>query len=72
MILVDTSVWIDYFRQNDVQLHQLLNNCKVCIHPMVIGELACGHLKHRKQILNLLCELPQCEQAKHGEVMFFY
>lgn len=70
MILVDTSVWIEHFRQNEVQLQQLLNNCKVCIHPMVIGELACSHLKHRKQILSLLCELPQSEQAKHEEVLF--
>jgi predicted nucleic acid-binding protein len=48
MILVDTSVWIDHFRQNGVQ-----------IHPMVIGELACGDLKHKKQILNMPCGLPQ-------------
>ena len=68
---MDTSVWVDHFRQNDDQLHQLLNNCKVCIHPMVIGELACGHLKHRKKILSLINELPHVEQAKHDEVLFF-
>jgi hypothetical protein len=38
---------------------------------MIIGELTCGHLKHKKQILNILCELPQSKQAKHDEVLFF-
>ena len=42
------------------------------LHPMVIGELACGRLKHRKKILSLLCELPHVKQVKHDEVLFVF
>ena len=40
MILVDTSVWIDHFRQTDSKLADLLHQCAVLAHPFVIGELA--------------------------------
>lgn len=39
------------------------------IHPFIIGELACGNLKNRKNILHLLHTLPQCRQAAHDEVL---
>jgi predicted nucleic acid-binding protein len=41
----------------------------VLIHPFIIGELACGNLKNRNNILHLLHTLPQCRQAAHDEVL---
>ena len=41
-VLVDTSVWVDHFRQANPTLAALLESDRVLVHPMVIGELACG------------------------------
>ena len=40
-------------------------------HPFVIGELACGQLKSRAEILALLAALPQALLAQEQEVLFF-
>ena len=70
MILVDTSVWIDHLRTSDTQLVNLLNDSKVCIHPMIIGELACGNLRKRDELLSLWQQLPLVAEATHQEVLF--
>ena len=70
MILVDTSVWVDHFRHGNAQLVHLLNATEVCMHPMIVGELACGNLAHRKKILNLLQNLELVPEASHSEVMY--
>ncbi|UXH78423.1 type II toxin-antitoxin system VapC family toxin [Roseateles amylovorans] len=41
-IVVDTSVWIDFFRAGNDRLLHLLDADVVLAHPMIIGELACG------------------------------
>ena len=69
MILVDTSVWIDHFRKGNAQLEELLIKNEVMLHPFIIGELACGSIKNRKEILDLLNELPQVDVAEHQEVL---
>lgn len=69
MILVDTSVWVDHLRKNDRDLSILLNNGHVVCHEFIIGELACGNLKNRRQILALLSELPHAIVANHAEVI---
>jgi len=69
MILVDTSIWIEHFRQTKSELADLLDKVQVATHPFVIGELACGNLKNRKEILSLFSELPQAEVAEHDEVL---
>jgi predicted nucleic acid-binding protein len=69
MILVDTSVWIDHFRFGNAQLEELLTSSEVMIHPFIIGELACGSMKNRKEILGLLNELPRADIAEHQEVL---
>jgi predicted nucleic acid-binding protein len=42
MILVDTSIWVNHFRQSNLQLVYLLTNDQVLCHPLVILEIACG------------------------------
>ncbi len=69
MILVDTSVWIDHFRCCNRCLAGLLEQGAVICHPFVAGELACGNLRQRREILSLLAELPGAEMAAHEEVL---
>ena len=70
-MLVDTSVWIDHLRRGHAVLSALLEAGRVMVHPFVVGELACGRLERRKEILTLLKALPQAEVAHHDEVMAF-
>ena len=69
MILVDTSVWIDHFRRDSDRLRDLLHDEQVLTHPFVIGELACGNLRNREEILSLLGALPRAESAEADEVL---
>lgn len=71
MVLVDTSVWVDHLRGAHAGLSALLNEADVLCHPFVIGELACGGLKNRDEILSLLQALPASIVAEHEEVMKF-
>ena len=70
MTLADTSVWVNHLRANDPILEALLEDDQVLMHPMVIGELACGNLPDREQVLDLLKELPQIPVAGDEEVLF--
>jgi hypothetical protein len=63
MVLVDTSVWVSHLREGDDRLSALLGEGVVCCHPFVIGELACGNLQNRIEILSLLRALPKAEVA---------
>jgi predicted nucleic acid-binding protein len=71
MVLVDTSVWIAHFREGNIGLETLLNEGNVVCHSFIIGELACGNLKNRSEILSLLLALPMAAHAGHEEVMQF-
>ncbi len=71
-ILVDTSVWVDHFKNRNEELVRLLSGDLVLIHPMVIGELACGTPPApRVRTLRDLNLLPQCHQASMSEGMAF-
>ena len=69
MILVDTSVWIDHLRNPEADLNALLNENNVLMHPMVIGELACGYVRNRKQALENWRMLPRINEASHERVI---
>lgn len=71
MILVDTSVWVDHLRQGDPDLTEALNAGRAHIHPWVTGELACGNLRARSEILGLLESLPAFTVTSGEEVLFF-
>jgi len=71
MILVDTSVWIDHFRSGVDALANALESDAVMTHPFVVGELACGHLHNRTEVLRLLDELPQAPVGNELEVRAF-
>ena len=69
MILVDTSVWVEHLRHGLPRLATLLQEGEVMIHPWVIGELACGNLHNRTQVLELLQGLPAATVASDAEVL---
>jgi len=71
MVLVDTSVWVSHLREGNTTVEKLLNEGDVVCHPFIVGELACGNLKNRAEILSLLQALPMSVQAEHDEVMKF-
>ncbi len=71
MVLVDTSVWIEHFRLGNAGLKALLLNEEAVSHPFVIGELACGNLSNRDEILTLLDDLPKAKTLDDDEVLAF-
>ena len=71
MILVDTSVWVDHLRRGDPGLIALLERAAVVMHPFVVGEIACGSLKDRQSLLELLHDLPGAVIATDNEAMQF-
>jgi predicted nucleic acid-binding protein len=68
-MLVDTSVWIDHFRRSDAALVAALDRGDVHCHEFVIGELACGTLPRRDEVLALIRTLPRVPVAVHEETM---
>lgn len=71
MVLVDTSVWVRHLREGDSDLEQLLNSGQVMCHPHIVGELACGNMKNRREVLSLLQLLPVATLATHTEILQF-
>ncbi len=69
MILVDTSVWIDHLHKGIPRLVEVLENQEVLSHPFVIGELACGEIKMRGELLGLLSDLPISVVATDEEAL---
>ena len=71
MVLVDTSVWIDHFRKASRKLASLLEAEAVAIHPFALGELACGNLGNRKEVIALLHALPDTTKVEDDELLLF-
>ena len=71
MLIVDTSVWIDHFRNSNSELISALESGIVVMHPHIIGEISLGNIKQRDLVLNLLMDLPVAEVANESEVFDF-
>ena len=71
MILLDTSVWVDHLRRGDPLVVQVLESGQAAAHAFVIGELACGNLKSRVRVIDLLQALLQLTMAMDDEVLYF-
>jgi len=59
VILADTSIWIEFFRNGKPQLRRLLQNNQIVMHPFLTAELALGSLRDRLPTLAKLDRLPQ-------------
>jgi predicted nucleic acid-binding protein len=68
-VLVDTSVWVHHFRHGEPALVDLLQADRVLVHPMVLGEIACGTPPARERTLQWLAQQQQPIQASLQEVM---
>ena len=71
MILVDTSVWIEHLNRDRELLEHLIAADEVLIHPFVIGELACGGLPAREQVMEELHEMPRGPVASEPDALDF-
>jgi predicted nucleic acid-binding protein len=71
MVLVDTSIWVAHLRNGNRQLERLLMDAEVICHPFIIGELACGNINNRNEIISLLKSLPLAPVLEFDEFLFF-
>jgi predicted nucleic acid-binding protein len=71
MILLDTSVWVDHLRRAEPRVVEILESGRAVIHPFVVGELACGLLNPRDDVLALLRSLKHLDEATDDEVLDF-
>jgi len=71
MVLIDTSVWINHLHTKNLDLETLLLETQVVCHPFIIGELACGGIKNRKEFLSLLSDLPTSPVVTQEEYLHF-
>ena len=71
MVITDTSIWVTHLRQGSRQLEKLLIDAEVMCHPFIIGELACGNLDNRNEIISLLQSLPMAPTIEFDEFLFF-
>ena len=69
MIIVDTSVWVDHHRQPDPTLDMYARKRTVMMHPLVLGELACGMFSRRDEHLKDWRSLPRAPLHDHDEVI---
>lgn len=72
VVLVDTSVWVDHFRNRNENLVSLLTLDLALSHPLIVTELACGTPPApRSRTLTDIATLPQARQATLDEVRSF-
>ena len=68
-VLVDTSVWVHHFRHGEPALVELLQGDRVLVHPLVLGEIACGTPPARERTLRWLAQQQAPLQASLQEVL---
>lgn len=71
MVLVDTSIWISHLRHGNSRLQKLLRASRVVCHPFIVGELVCGNISNRAEIISLMQSLPMLEVVEHEELLLF-
>ena len=68
-LLADSSVWIDHLHKTDEEFGHALGARQIHVHQAVIGELACGTLARRADVLTRLMLLPELPDATFGELL---
>ena len=69
IVLADTSVWVDLWRQGNPRFVRILEQESVLMHPFVLGELALGSVAQRGEVLRRLARLRPASVARHREVL---
>jgi hypothetical protein len=72
MILADTSIWVEMFRKGrfKAEMGKLVANDQLCIHPLVVAELACGTLPDRQKTLAYFDQLAALPIVSLADVRF--
>jgi predicted nucleic acid-binding protein len=68
VILADTSIWVDYLRNNDPEMREQLQNGRIAMHPFIVAEIALGSLNNRKKRLDEMEALLEVKVAGLSEV----
>ncbi len=71
MIIADTSIWVQHFRLGLPEFEKVLFDGRICMHPVVLGELAVGNLTNRTRVLSALKSLPRTKTATQEECLDF-
>ena len=69
MILVDTSVWVDHIRESNPTSDMHIRKRTAMVHPMALGELACGMFSNRDERFRMWRGLPRIEHHSHEAVI---
>lgn len=69
MILVDTSIRINHFRYDDVELSKIIEDDRLLCHPFIIGGLALESPRERDAVIEFLAGQREVVIATHAEVM---
>lgn len=67
-VLVDTNLWVHFFRYGNPLLEALLEDGEVATHPIVIGELSMANLPERQKFLADLVQLERPKVVSWREV----
>lgn len=71
-VLVDTSIWVQHFKQANLHLQELLVQDSVLMHSLVHAELACGTPPApRATTLACLALLRPCKEVTTAETLAF-
>lgn len=74
MILVDTSVWIDYFRNGSTAdaLDKLIESDMICINDVILSELLLSiNQRHEEELKELLLSFPKLQmKIDWNEIVF--
>lgn len=68
MILADTSVWIEHFRNRNAALVARLDRDEILTHAFVLGELMLSGLHRRPEAMRELRRLPHAPLVDPEEV----
>ena len=69
LIIVDTSVWIRHSERPNRVLLEYMETPEVLMHPMALGELACGMFSRRDERFRTWRSLPRAPLHDHDEVV---
>ncbi|MBO4727278.1 MAG: PIN domain-containing protein [Spirochaetaceae bacterium] len=74
MILVDTSIWIDYFRNGSTAdtLDKLIESDMICINDVILSELLPSiSQRHEEELKELLLSFPKLQmKIDWNEIVF--
>ncbi|MDR3352194.1 MAG: hypothetical protein LBO00_04125 [Zoogloeaceae bacterium] len=60
-VLIDTSVWVEHFRNGNDTLAKLIVLDFALMHPIIIAEIACGTPPARARTLSNMALLRPCK-----------